>query len=574
MVKPALELVVGSGPDLGARLHLDDEPRLVGRGRGCALQLSDRSVSRRHVRVEQRGNRVFVRVEPGASPLLLDGQHFAEVLLDAGRHFVIGETALAAREVEASEQTSHAREVTLVRSLMSDRSVGVRGLSAIFGLSEALDRAHDDKAVLAAVRCWAAEVVGASQVSWHQGDDVVAGELVEQASSDGRHRLVRVPLLGVARRALDLRLPGEEGDLKTMLRRLLVTAGRLVASAVARVTALENVETSSMAFRRLAWGSAREFLGDSEQAKAVQALVDKLAERDAAVLIGGETGVGKSFLARLIHEGGARARHPFRVVNCAAIPENLVESELFGHERGAFTGALDRRIGVLEAVGEGTVLLDEIGDLPVPSQAKLLHVLEAKCFEPVGSHRSVRLQARVLAASNRDLKTMAAAGQFRSDLFFRLSVVAIEVPPLRSRGLDILLLAERFLADLSQAAGRRVRGFHDETKELLLNHPWPGNVRELRNVVEHALVLGEDEWIRPGDLPLDLRISQDAPVPLGEDLVKLPLKLLTLEKLAIDAALRRTDGNQTKAAAILGINRVTLYKKLKAARSKSSDEGS
>jgi DNA-binding NtrC family response regulator len=280
------------------------------------------------------------------------------------------------------------------------------------------------------------------------------------------------------------------------------------------------------------------------------------------VLVLGESGTGKSFVARLVHEASARAKEPFRVLNCAAIPESLVESELFGHERGAFSGAVSTHIGAFEAVGKGTLFLDEIGELSLAAQAKLLRVLEERRFERVGSNRSLTMEARVLAATNRDLAAMVQKGQFRQDLFFRVSVVSVRVPSLRDRADDIVLLANQILADVVSTAGRRVTGFSPRAIAALRAYSWPGNVRELRNAIEHALVLGDTPTIEPGDLPETVR-GGTAPTTIDGDTVRLPANLVWLEDQAIQAALRVTNGNRTKAAALLGINRVTLYKKLK-----------
>jgi two-component system response regulator AtoC len=297
-------------------------------------------------------------------------------------------------------------------------------------------------------------------------------------------------------------------------------------------------------------------------------VVPRLAASDATALLLGESGTGKTFVARLIHESSPRAREPLKVINCAAIPEALLEGELFGHEKGAFTGAVASRAGVFEAAGRGTVLLDEIGELPLTSQAKLLRVLEDKTYERLGSTRSLKLEARVLAATNRDLSAMCEAGTFRKDLFFRISVVSVKIPSLRERGEDVVLLARQLLGDLSGSAGRRVTDFSPGALAIVRSYPWPGNVRELRNAIEHALVLGDDATILPSDLPESMRaaaVQTAGPTDDDPHVVRLPAKLDWLEARAIEAAMVVTGGNRTRAAALLGINRVTLYKKLKEA---------
>ncbi|MCU0683887.1 MAG: sigma 54-interacting transcriptional regulator [Polyangiaceae bacterium] len=293
------------------------------------------------------------------------------------------------------------------------------------------------------------------------------------------------------------------------------------------------------------------------------------------MLIEGETGTGKSFVARLIHEASARSGEPFRALNCAAIPESLLEAELFGHEKGAFTGAVGARAGAFEAAGKGTLFLDEIGELPLGSQAKLLRALEDRRFERLGSNRALTLHARVLAATNRNLADMVRAGRFRGDLLYRLSVVKVTVPPLRERGNDLMLLAEHILTDLSAQAGRRVSGFSTDAERAICGYEWPGNVRELRNAIEHALVLGDTPVIGPADLPDLVRGAGAIGPPQGDDpmVVRLPANLAWLEARAIEAAMRSAGGNVTRAAALLGIARTTLYRKLPEASASAADQG-
>jgi two-component system response regulator HydG len=333
-------------------------------------------------------------------------------------------------------------------------------------------------------------------------------------------------------------------------------------------TAAEQGES----LRTLAIGSARGFLGSSAAAEQIARIIPRLAASDVVVLLTGETGTGKSFVARLLHESGPHASEPFRALNCAAIPESLIESELFGHERGAFTGAVASRPGALESAGAGTLFLDELGELPLTSQAKLLRVLEERRFERVGSNRSIPLRARVIVATNRDLQKMVDEGTFRSDLFFRVSVVNVRVPSLRDRADDIPMLAERILADFRESTPRRIKGIAPPALELLRRYPWPGNVRELRNAIEHAVALGDEEMIAVADLPPPIVEFARGGQPPSTDpfTLKLPASLAAIERRAIEAALLTCGGNRTRAAALLGITRMTLYNKLAEVERESS----
>ena len=571
-----IDIVVSAGPDLGARVPVGPKPVIVGRGRDADLQLTDLTVSRRHLEIRPTGQGIVVRVVGEAAPFTAGGQTTGEAELALGDKFVIGNTALSAVErkpqVAGPSGQTETCEVTTVRSLLDATALDARGLTAIFELTERLDQAASQGELEVAVAAWARQHVRAQTTVLEGVEAPPSNDLLERTSGDTIE--VTAPLIGIADSVLVFRIPATAGRITVELRRLLAVSGRVIASSLVRIRALSLVTKQASELRRLAVGSADSFLGSTPAAEQVGKLMMRLAQSQAVALLSGETGAGKSFLARLIHEASPRASEPFRVINCAAIPENLVEAELFGHEKGAFTGAAGARHGALEDAGRGTVLLDEIGDLPLTSQAKLLRVLEEKQFERLGSNRTIALHARVLAATNRDLKQMTQDGTFRSDLYFRVSVVTVPVPPLRERSDDIAMLAERFLADLAPSAGRRVTGFSPAGMAALKSYRWPGNVRELRNVVEHALVLGDGPIIEPSDLPAEVAGREPASTPASgnADSVQLPLDLATLEHRAIEAALRHTGGNRTRAASILGINRVTLYKKLRVIEAPSAPE--
>ena len=293
----------------------------------------------------------------------------------------------------------------------------------------------------------------------------------------------------------------------------------------------------------------------AESMKRLYAMIDRVAPSELSVLLLGETGVGKEVVAEAIHLGSARAHGPFVRVNCAAIAESLVESELFGHERGAFTGASQAKRGILEAADGGTVFLDEVGELSRAVQAKLLRVLEEREVQRVGSLEPRAIDVRFVSATNRDLRAESEAGEFRSDLYFRLNGISLHVPPLRERREEIVPLAQRFARRVSRDDAPRIAA---ATVTLLQRHDWPGNVRELRNAMERAAVLAGQSAIEPEHLPPEIAGSEGAP-PAGAGLRD---EMLDLERRRIVEALERCDGNQTKAAELLGMPRRTFVKRL------------
>ncbi len=301
----------------------------------------------------------------------------------------------------------------------------------------------------------------------------------------------------------------------------------------------------------------------SEPMRRVLEQVRKVAPTDATVLVLGESGTGKELVARAIHDGSLRRERPFISVSCAAIPEGLLESELFGHEKGSFTGAVRRKLGRFELAHEGTLFLDEIGELPPSVQVKLLRVLQERRFERVGGEETVEVDVRLVSATNRDLAAMARDGRFREDLYYRLDVVPIRLPPLRDRPGDVEELARHFLARSAPRLGRAAKGFAPEALELLRRHRWPGNVRELENVVEQALVFSEGELVTPAELPAGLRNAPQAqglPVPTGDR--SLTDILEDLERQLILAAYEKAKGVKAETARLLGIKPSALYYKL------------
>jgi DNA-binding NtrC family response regulator len=329
-----------------------------------------------------------------------------------------------------------------------------------------------------------------------------------------------------------------------------------------------GVARSREARAQLAAAEQRDFdfsklVGASRAMQEALAVAARIIPRGSAtVLLTGETGTGKELLAQAIHYNGPRREGPFVELNCSAIPANLLESELFGHERGAFTDARRAKPGLLEVADGGTLFLDEIGELPFDLQGKLLKVLEDKQVRRVGGTRSQEVDIRIIAATNRDLAVEARDGSFREDLYYRLSVIPIHLPPLRERGDDILLLAEHFLEALSRTYDLPPPPLSRELKDQLLAHPWPGNVRELRNALERALLLGGEGKLRAEDLFLKLAGAHSA-TPPGSDVLPFPAPLEEIELAAVRAMIERTDGNKSAAARRLGISRARLHRALR-----------
>jgi len=302
--------------------------------------------------------------------------------------------------------------------------------------------------------------------------------------------------------------------------------------------------------------------GESDVMRPVRDLIARLADSDASVLITGESGTGKEVVARALHSTSRRKAGPFVAVNCGALPETLLESELFGHSKGAFTDAKAPRTGLFVQAHGGTLFLDEIGEIPLPLQVKLLRALQERRIRPLGSEGETPVDTRIICATNRDLEIAIEEKRFREDLFFRINVVHISMPPLRTRGNDVLHLAQRFLARYSERAGKPIRGFSPAVAEKLLAYVWPGNVRELQNVMERAVALTRFDEISVDDLPEKIRRYEKAKVLAeGEDAMNL-VPLDEVEKRYILRVLEAMGGRRTDAAKVLGIDRKTLYRKL------------
>ncbi|MFO0664931.1 MAG: sigma-54 dependent transcriptional regulator [Polyangiaceae bacterium] len=346
-----------------------------------------------------------------------------------------------------------------------------------------------------------------------------------------------------------------------------VVAKALMTRQLGELDATEPATTSGARFG---------IIGSSPQLADLYTVLERVADTPTTVLITGESGTGKELVARALHDHSARRDKPFIKVNCAAIPKELIESELFGYERGAFTGAVSSKPGRFELANGGTLFLDEIGEIPVEMQVKLLRALQESEFERVGGIKTMHVDVRLVAATNRDLKKLIAAGTFREDLFYRLNVVPIRLPALRERSTDIPLLVEHFLTKFNDRLKKQVHGCDADAMQQLTKHAWPGNIRELENVVERAVLFCDGESIRAADLPAEVRASDmprspnDTPLPAATSLPSdsglkehVKLAMSRLERDLVSRALSQTSGNVTHAARLLKISRKGLQLKMK-----------
>lgn len=336
--------------------------------------------------------------------------------------------------------------------------------------------------------------------------------------------------------------------------------------AVEVVTDISEMDRLDRELRQLSRSLDKEpffqgMIGHSRHMKQVFEMVEKAAQTEFPVLIQGESGTGKELVAQAIHKLSPRSEQPFIQVNSAALNESLLESELFGHAKGAFTGALQHRKGRFEAANGGDIFLDEIGDLPLSMQIKLLRVLETKTFERVGENQSVSVDVRIIVATNKDLSHLIAEEQFREDLYYRINVIRIQIPPLRERKEDIPHLVDFFLHNLSRKGPHDIKSVSREAMHILMNYSWPGNVRELKNTLEYSYVLTEGDTIRPEHLPEYLREYRSG--QMGSRMAKATEGVGNHEKEELIRALRESGGNKAQAARILGINRVTVLNRMR-----------
>ncbi len=605
----SLLLVKNGAPEVKFTLG---DVAIIGRSSDCDVQLLDTQLSRRHTQIERKDGEFWVRdLESRNGTYLGDARIEEPCRLTSGDEIRVGGLSLIfdpivellhARDSEAfvclvDEDTAKETEFEQLNadlakvdrdSILAIHSITcelVATLDMEILLDTFLDRfieyfdadrgfillkdARSRKLKPAAIRANKSSIALSRTLmerAVESKNPILVHNALEDVSFVGSRSIVEhqlrsvmlVPLLAKGEVIGLLQIDKEEKDAydQTSLAKLSMLAGSASLSIEnARRYRAQKQRSESLASGRV--GGTR-FIGDNPRIQKLLADTDKAAASDARVLITGESGTGKELIARMIHERSARSTGPWIAINCAAIPENLLESELFGHEKGAFTGASKLKRGCFEMADGGTLFLDEIAELPARMQVKLLRALQDSCFYRLGSERSIHVDIRVVAATNRDLAGMISDGSFREDLYYRLNVVALSIPPLRERRDDIEPMVHFFAERIGHTLGKKPK-VSSLAIARLKEYPWPGNVRELQNIIERVLVLGDSQEITAQDLPVELTVLHGK---TGTELGNLHAVLATTERELLVKALAETKGNKSAACRLLGISRPTMDKKI------------
>ncbi len=580
----------------GQIYQLEQAETILGRSSASAVRIPHRSVSREHCVIRLEEERIEIQDQDSHNGTFVNGLPVRHRVLSDGDELMVGSVAFLFRIVApgvsipanpgtddasssgtlligdvplAREAATLARIsdiVRLVQQLYLEQETDIQPDLARRLFEALFDMIPSQAGALLLHNAgeWVpmAELVAGSEAAVTVPPAVLARLLETRAATsgvDGAVAWLASPLLLSARviGAIWLDSRGVRRDYGSHDAQMISAVAEILALAIQNARDVEMLRLENTRLRAEAAGTETPLLGESAGMSALQAAILKVARTSATVLIQGESGTGKELVARAIHRNSPRSARPFVAVNCAAIADTLLESEFFGHEKGAFTGAVAQRKGRLEAADGCTVFLDEVGELGLPLQAKLLRVLQEREFERVGGTRPVKVDIRVVAATNRDLQKAVREGTFREDLFYRLNVVPLQVPPLRDRRDDIPLLALHFTRRFSEEAGRKVSGFSREARALLLAWDWPGNVRELQNVIERAVVMGSSDVIIPEDLPEAL-FDAAAAMESIEDGFHASVR--QHRRRVILAALERADGNVAEAARALKLHQVYLHR--------------
>jgi Nif-specific regulatory protein len=609
-------LIVIAGPGRGRSVAID-RALTIGRDEHAEMSIADLALSRRHCEIAPVDrdfvlrdlgslNGSFVNDRPVTNQTLSDGDRIrigdsALVFVHPAAEAVTGAVAVDDTPIPSSTiaiRPADSRYIASENRAAVDIDRTARGFAVLLRLSQAAQRVQTSDALIDLLLNEALQAVDADAAAMLTltGTDRDIAVAATKGKSDGPvivSRTVAARALGeqiailANEMALDPRFHAADSvrgsTVRAALCAPLLTSGDPAAAlylsrstsalfseddlhlvtgigvigglAIDRVRRLEELENENRTLRRI--GSVQhDLIGESPKLRAVLDFIARVASTHSTVLIRGESGTGKELVARALHASGSRARGPFVAINCAALPEHLLESELFGHERGAFTGAVVQQRGKLELADKGTVFLDEIGELAPPLQAKLLRVLQDRIVERLGGRCGIPIDVRVIAATNRDLERAIAAGAFRQDLFYRLNVVSVELPPLRDRQDDVLLLAAYFLRKHAARCKRVVRSISPAARKLLRTYHWPGNVRELENAIERAVVLGSSDVIEREDLPETLLECLEPP---QED-AGYHAKVSAHKRAVIEEALASAGGNVAQAARALGLQPTYLHR--------------
>ena len=605
-MKPRLMAI--SGSLRGTVRHLVDGQISIGRGDINHICVMDRSVSRRHCTIEQVDERYELADLDSHNGTFVNGIPVRRKGVSHGDTIRVGHSEFLFLEGEGDEA-----EIAVLS--LSDDTTGsdletirldqaaplppfgvevgrmARDLSALFRISDIINSIRDPGLLQRELLRLIFEVIPAengaivllaqldeeptSICNWSRESsdqpciriqrDLVHRAVWEQAAvftsaardSADAENVLCLPLVAVEKTlgVIYLTSSGTASPFGEDHVHFLSRVSRIAAVTLENLLALDALSSENQRLKE-ELHSASQLVGESRQIGQVEEFVRRVAKGDSTVLIRGESGTGKELIARAIHHNSPRSGRPFVAINCAAIPEALLESELFGHEKGAFTGAFATKKGKLEAAEDGTVFLDEIGELAPLLQAKLLRVLQQREFERLGGNRSLPFTARVLAATNKNLEQAIKSGEFRQDLYYRLNVVSVTMPPLREHRDDIPLLALYFAAQYAAKSKRPFKGISKEARTLLMNYSWPGNVRELENAIEHAIVLGLTEEILPEDLPTAILEEQSAAI----EGARYHSVLNQAKKELIVSALREAEGSYPEAARLLGIHPKYLHR--------------
>jgi transcriptional regulator with GAF, ATPase, and Fis domain len=554
------EFFAVDGPLLGERFALGSGDVRIGAAPSAHIRLAEADAAGEHCTVRFADGRFQIVDHRSAAGTYVNGMRITRHCLEPGDQVSICDTVLLYREDTAAPQ-SETQQHTLLHAC--SLLFLFRALAMASGGHRSLFADQIVKLIAGMVPCREGVVLlgrDAEELCSAAGEPAAAAPLSELIGRICREGAVVEPSARVVALALYVRgeiagllaawFPDEEAVNLSHHRDTLSAVGTVAAAALENVRSVERLQAENASLLNQLGAGETGMVGESPGIRKLQRMLARVAPQDTPVLILGESGTGKELVARALHKQSARASKPFVAINCAALTETLLESELFGHEKGAFTGAVVQKKGKLETAQGGTVFLDEIGELPVTLQAKLLRVLQEREFERVGGTKTLKLDIRLLAATNRDLAAEARRGTFREDLFHRLNVVALSVPPLRDRRDDIPALARHFLNLSAARCRRRVAGISLEAETCLVNYSWPGNIRELENAIERAVVLGQSDNLLPEDLPETVLESASIPEVPGA----LQSSIAATKRQAIMAAWREAGGVHDRAADLLNLH--------------------